>query len=57
MIGKFILIGYTLAMANGIIMILILIVTAEKMTSMCGFRTVAAYNSAFEFAFGILRTI
>lgn len=27
--------------------------SAEKMTSMCGFRTVAAYNSAFKFAFGI----
>lgn len=30
--------------------------SAEKMTSMCGFRTVAAYNSAFKFAFGITPT-
>ena len=27
--------------------------SAEKMASMCGFRTVAAYNSAFKFSFGI----
>ena len=27
--------------------------SAEKMASMCGFRTVAAYNSAFKFCFGI----
>ena len=27
--------------------------SAEKMASMCGFKTIAAYNSAFKFAFGI----
>lgn len=27
--------------------------SAEKMASMCGFKTIAGYNSAFKFAFGI----